>query len=171
MHQKAVLPCTETWTSWRVGCRETWSSARASAGSCTWGGTTPCISTGLGRTCWRAALRRRTWECWWTTGWPWASSMPFLPRRLVGYWDALGGAWPSGQGRFSFPSALRYWGPIWSTASSSGLPTSRKMRSCWRESSEGLQRWWGDWSVCPMRKGWGSWACLAWGREGWEGIS
>jgi len=28
--------------------------------------------------------------------------------------------------------------PIWSTASSSGLPTSRKMRSYWRESSGGL---------------------------------
>ena len=24
--------------------------------------------------------------------------------------------------------------------------------------------WWGDWSICPMRKGWGSWACLAWRR-------
>jgi len=30
-------------------------------------------------------------------------------------------------------------GPIWSTASSSGLPTSRKMRSYWRESSAGLR--------------------------------
>jgi len=29
--------------------------------------------------------------------------------------------------------------PIWSTVSSSGLPSSRKMRSYWRESSGGLQ--------------------------------
>ena len=29
--------------------------------------------------------------------------------------------------------------------------------------------WWGDWSISPMRKGWGSWACSAWRREGWEG--
>ena len=43
------------------------------------------------------------------------------------------------------------------------------MRSYWRESSGGLQRWLGDWSISCMRKGWGSWACLAWRREGWEG--
>jgi len=30
-------------------------------------------------------------------------------------------------------------GPIWNTVSSSGLRTSREMRSCWRESSGGLQ--------------------------------
>ena len=53
-----------------------------------------------------------------------------------------------------------------STVSSSGLPSSRKMRSYW---SGGLQRWWGDWSISPTRKGWGGWACLAWRREGWEG--
>jgi len=32
-------------------------------------------------------------------------------------------------------------GPIWSTVSSSGLPSSRKTSSCWRESSGGLQGW------------------------------
>jgi len=30
---------------------------------------------------------------------------------------------------------------IWSTVSSSGLPSSRKMKSYWRESSGGLQGW------------------------------
>ena len=30
------------------------------------------------------------------------------------------------------------------------------------ESSGGLRGWWGDWSISPMRKGWGSWTCLAW---------
>jgi len=38
------------------------------AGSCTWGGTTLCINTGLGQTCWRAALWRGTWVSWWMTG-------------------------------------------------------------------------------------------------------
>ena len=38
---------------------------KASAGSCTWGGTTPCTSTGCELTCWKAALWRGTWECWW----------------------------------------------------------------------------------------------------------
>jgi len=37
-------------------------------GKSSWGGTTPCISTGVGQTCWRAALRRETWVSWWTTG-------------------------------------------------------------------------------------------------------
>jgi len=32
-------------------------------------------------------------------------------------------------------------GPIWSTVSSSGLPSSRKMRSYWRASSGGLRGW------------------------------
>ena len=31
--------------------------------------------------------------------------------------------------------------PIWSTVSSSGLPSSRKMRNYWRESSGGLRGW------------------------------
>ena len=64
------------------------------------------------------------------------------------------------------PSALHCSseGPIWSTLSSSGLPSSRKMRSYCRESSGGLRGWWGDQSICPMRKSWGSWACLAWRR-------
>ena len=35
--------------------------------------------------------------------------------------------------------------------------------------SVGLWGWWGDWSISPMRKGWGSWPCSAWRREGWEG--
>ena len=47
--------------------------------------------------------------------------------------------------------------------------SSRKMRNYWRESSGGLQGWWGDWSISPTRRGWGSWACSAWRREGWEG--
>jgi len=31
------------------------------------GRNTPCTSTGLGLPCWRAALRRGTWVCWWMT--------------------------------------------------------------------------------------------------------
>jgi len=52
---------------------------------------------------------------------------------------------------------------------SSGPPSSRKMKSYWRESSTGLQGWWGDWSISPTRRGWGSWACSAWRRESCEG--
>ena len=94
---------------------------------------------------------------------------PSLPRRPMASSGALRGGWAAGQGRFSSPSALPWWGPICTTVSSAGLPSSRKMRSYWRESSRGLQGWRGDWSIPPTRKGWGSWACLAWRREGWEG--
>ena len=73
--------------------------------SCTWGGTTPCIITGLGWTCWRAAVWRGTWVSWWT-GWPWASSVPWLPRRPMAFWDSLGRVWPAGRGRFFLPSTL-----------------------------------------------------------------
>ena len=41
--------------------------------------------------------------------------------------------------------------------------------SHWIESSGGLWGWWGDWSISPTRRGWGSWACSAWRREGCEG--
>ena len=123
----------------------------------------------LGRTCCRAALWRGTWVSWWTMGWPWASSVPWLPKSPMGSWGAFRGVWPAGWGRFFSPSTLPWWGPIWSTESSSGLPSSRKMRNYWRESGGGLRGWWGDWSISPVRKGWGSWACSAWGKEGWEG--
>ena len=46
-------------------------------------------------------------------------------------------------------------------------------QACWRGGNStnfvGLQRWLEYWSISPMRKSWGSWACLAWRREGWEG--
>ena len=41
--------------------------------------------------------------------------------------------------RFSSPSALPWGGPICSAVSSAGLPSARKMRSYWRESSGGLR--------------------------------
>ena len=56
-----------------------------------------------------------------------------------------------------------------STVSSSGLPSSRKMKSYWRDSSGGLRGWWGDWNISPTRRGWGNWACSAWRREGCKG--
>ena len=106
IHQKAVLPFSKIWTGWRVGCRGTWwSSTRISVGTCTWGGATPCTSTGSGLTCWRAALWRVTWVSWWRTSWPWASHVPWLPRPM-GSRGALGGVCPAGRGRFYFPSTL-----------------------------------------------------------------
>ena len=39
-----------------------------------------------------------------------------------------------------------------------------RQKNYWRESSRGLRGWWGDWSISPMRKRWGSRASLAWRR-------
>lgn len=42
-----------------------------------------------GLTCWRGALRRRTWVSWWTAGHPWARSVPCWPERPMISWGAL----------------------------------------------------------------------------------
>ena len=49
----------------------------------------------------------------------------------MGSWGASRGVWSAGRGRFSSPSALPWGGPICSAVSSSGLPSSRKVRSYW----------------------------------------
>ena len=67
------------------------------------------------------------------------SSVPWLPRSPMVSWGVLGGVWPAGRGRISFASTLPWGGPICSAVSSAGLPTSRKMRSYWRQSSGGLR--------------------------------
>jgi len=77
-------------------------------------------------------------------GWYWGkpSSLSFsLCNKSFGVikWGALREMWRVGQGRFSFLSALSWGGPICSAVSSSGLPSSRKMRSCWREARGGLR--------------------------------
>jgi len=66
---------------------------------------------------------------------------------------------------FKSPLSFSVWHNVWRIITNS----SRKMRSYWRESSGGLRGWWGDCSISPTRRGWGSWACAAWKREGWEG--
>ena len=40
-----------------------------------------------------------------------------------------------------------------------------------RESSRGLQRWWGSWSISRIRKDWETGACSAWGKEEWGRIT
>ena len=115
--------------------------------------------------CWRGALQRRTWVFWWTTDWPWASSVPWGPRKPKLSWGALHRVWSAEQERWSSHSAQLCWGHIWSTVSSSGLLRSRQTGSCWRECSGGSKRWWRAWSISCMRKGWEPWGCSAWRRE------
>jgi len=76
----------------RGGLRGTWwGSTRTSVKSYTWGGTIACISTVWRLICWREALQRRTGVFWQPTGWPWTSSVPLWPRRLMDsfWWHAV----------------------------------------------------------------------------------
>lgn len=73
--------------------------------------------------------------------------------------------WPEGQGRWFCPSTLLWWDPIWSASSSTGvlsigrtwtLPVGGPEEGRWLDGMEHLS----------LRKGWGTWGCSAWTREG-----
>lgn len=89
---------------------------------------------------------------WWTS-----NKQQQGQRQLMGFWAALGG-WE----RWSFLSAQRWWGPTWSTVSSSGLCSTQETCTCWRGASKWSLR---DRSLSVMRKGWNSWDCSSWRRE------
>jgi len=78
-------------------------------------------------------------------------------------------ALPAWRERGSCPVESGAW--CWFPAAAAGVVgcgvTSRGslLPECCRK----LWGWWGDWNISPMRRGWGSWACSAWRREGWEG--
>ena len=40
-------------------------------------------------------------------------------------------------------------------------------RRCWSRSKEGQQGLWRAWRIRSMRRGWGNWGCLVWGKGGW----
>lgn len=60
-------------------------------------------------------------------------------------------------------------GHIWSTMSTSGLPSMRNMWTFWSGSIEGLQRLSRDWSIYCMKKDWGNWGFQS-GEERARGI-
>ena len=136
--------CRGVWTGGIDGPRPTvWGSTRPSAGSSTWVTTTPCNATGLGRSGWKAAWRKRTLGCWLIAGWTWASSVPRWPRRPAASWLVSEIAWPSGIGKRSSPCSWHWWGHTWSTVFSFGTLTTRKTLRCWIVSKEGQRGWWG----------------------------
>jgi len=125
IYLKTVLPFNKTWTDWEVGQGGTWwGLTSASVEYCTWGGTTSCTSTGYGMIYWRGALQRRTWGSWWTTGWPWASSVPWWSRPRAP-WDVLKTTCGQ-QVKRGDPHTLLCWGHIQNTVPISGLPSTKK---------------------------------------------
>lgn len=70
MCSQAGLLSRATQAGWRDGPAGTlWSSAKTNAKCCTWEGKKPLQEYRLGLNGGGAALRRRTWESWWTAGW------------------------------------------------------------------------------------------------------
>ena len=89
---------------------------------------------------------------------------PVSTARMLGSLASWRG-WPAGRGRWLCPSPPLLWGPIWSTASRPGAPsTGRMWSSC--SGSRGGPLWSEGWNTSPMKKGWRNWDCLAWRKEG-----
>jgi len=108
--------------------------------------------------------------------WPWASSVLLVPavcplaKKANSILMCMKIVWPTNQWRLSLLSTLLWWGHIWSTAFSSGFPSSRNAGHDWRGSSRWIQRRLETWSVSLKRNGWETWDCSAWRRKDWEGI-
>lgn len=54
--------------------------------SCTSVTTSPCNSTDLGQSGWKAAWGKRIWGCWSAIGWTWASTVLRWPKRPATSW-------------------------------------------------------------------------------------
>ena len=114
----------------------------------------------------RAALWRRPWGYWWMKSWTWPSNVCSQPGRPTVPWAASRESWPAGWGGWFYPSAVLWWDPTWRPASSSGASSTGKTQTCWSGSRGDPQQWSEGWNTSPMRKGWESWGCPAWIREG-----
>ena len=81
-------------------------------------------------------LRRTTWGYSWMKSWMWANNVCLQPRRPTIPW-AASEVWRAGQGRWFWPSALLWWEPTWSPASSSEALRTGKTWTWWSGSRGG----------------------------------
>jgi len=99
----------------------------------------------------------------WTKSWTWASSECLEPERPAVSWAASKERWQQEEGG-DCPTLLcphEYLGVLYP------VPASNK-RKMWVVGSVSTvpRGWSGGWSISVIKKDWGSWACLAWRREG-----
>lgn len=71
-----------------------------------------------------------------------------------------------GSMKVTLPLCSAWWGHIWSAVSTCGFPRTKVMWTQRKESREGLQRRWRNWSVLHVRKSWERWDCSALSKEG-----
>ena len=140
-------------------------STYPNARSCTWVEATLITNTSWGMKGLSIALLKKTWGFWWMGSWTWASSVPLQPRKPNISWTALKEVWSAGQGRWSCPAALCWWGLTCNTASRCGVLSTGETQTCWNASRGGPQNWW---NTSPTRTGWESWGSLVLRREGCE---
>ena len=140
-----------------------WALTRPSAGSCTLLTTTPCISTGLGQSCWKLCGGKRSGVI--------ADSLVSMSQHCAQVAkkanrilacisnSAVGREWLS-------PCTQYWWGRTLHTVSSSEPLTKRRTLWHWNMSREGQQSWWRVWSTTPTMCGWRNCNFSVWRREG-----
>ena len=130
-----------TMTGLRGGpVQKSWNSTRPSARTHTWVEAIPSTNTGWAKYGLRAALTRRTWECWLMRGLAWPGNVHSQPRKPTISWAVSHAAWPGGWGRGFCPSVLLWWDPTCSPASSSGAFSTEKTWTCCSRSRGGHKK-------------------------------
>lgn len=122
----------------------------------------------LGREWLRAALWRRTWNCWWMRTLTWTNNVHWQPWKPIISRAVSKEEWPAGWERW-FPLLLSLsWRPAWSSTLGSGPCTLRRTWTCWSEFKGGSLRWsesWSKgWTTSPVKTGWWIWCYSAWRR-------
>ena len=84
---------------------------------------------------WKAALHKWPWGSLWTPSWTWARNVYLPQRRPTSPWAEVQ-ILLVGQGKWSFPFMQHWWGHIWSTVCTSGMPSTKEVWTYWRKTTK-----------------------------------